>query len=77
MDSSSDIMNMEAGEGSGGNNHLFSPRVPVDYSKVTKSLILSNEKLYLKLAYPFSTRYRAQIKAIFNFQNAHGNVNTK
>merc|ERR1719394_1685228 len=34
MDSSSDIMNMEAGEGSGGNNHLFSPRVPVDYSKV-------------------------------------------
>jgi len=33
MDSSSDIMNMEAGEGSGGNNHLFSPRVPVDYSK--------------------------------------------
>jgi len=34
MDSSSDIMNMEAGEGGGGNNHLFSPRVPVDYSKV-------------------------------------------
>ena len=31
MDSSSDIMNME--EGANANN-LFSPRVPVDYSKV-------------------------------------------
>ena len=29
MDSSSDIMNMEEGA-----NNLFSPRVPVDYSKV-------------------------------------------
>ena len=33
MDSSSDIMNME--EGANANN-LFSPRVPVDYSKVRK-----------------------------------------
>ena len=50
MDSSSDIMNMEAGEGSGGNNHLFSPRVPVDYSKVKILLIRKSNKTISKIS---------------------------
>ena len=61
MDSSSDIMNMEE-----GSNNLFSPRIPVDYSKVMQyfNLVLVWQKLFLDVMSLSANDKEAAIKAI-------------